>query len=324
MIDKKPNLSVEINGIDMVTPLVLASGCCGYATELNEIEGFSWDFVGAVVLKSLSLNPRLGKAAPRIAETPAGMLNAIGLQNAGVDEFVKTTVPRLMSVPSPIVVSIIGETVDEYWQVAERLADCDVFVALEVNVSSPNIERGGIEFGIDTSMVAEVTAAVRRVWTKPLWMKLSPHATDIKSVAEACESEGADAVALINTLPAMAIDVSVCPPRPVLGENFGGLSGPAIKPVAVRKVFEVAKQFKARERRAAVIGMGGVWDEMDVLEFMVAGASCVQLGTVLFSNPNAAAEIARGLASHMAKMADESGDDLWLDVNYWTNSIQLR
>ncbi|GBC97562.1 Dihydroorotate dehydrogenase B (NAD(+)), catalytic subunit [bacterium HR17] len=308
------NLSVTVTGIPMRTPLILASGCCGYGEEMERLEGWRWDCVGAVVLKGVTLNPRRGNPPPRVAETAAGMLNSIGLQNIGADALVQKINEQLHRLPVPLIANVNGETVDEFVQVCEKLRHADALAAVEVNISCPNIAKGGIEFGMEPETAAEVVAAVRQVWRKPLWVKLSPEPHAIAEIADACVVAGADALCLCNTFPALAIDTRFVPPQPRLGTAFGGLSGPAIKPIVVRKVFLVAQRLRQQGKSVPLIGVGGIWSGADVLEYFAAGATAVQLGTVLFSDPLAPVRIVDELTTTLHRFAEQTHDPRWRDI----------
>lgn len=316
------NLSVSVSGLTLRTPLILASGCCGYGEEMERIEGWSWENVGAVVLKGITLNPRVGNPPHRIAEVPAGMLNSIGLQNTGVMELVKKVNETLWKLPVHLIANVNGETVDEYAKVCEALNGAEAIKAVELNISCPNIQKGGIEFGLHPETAEEVVKTVRSVWRKPLWVKLSPEPHNIADIAEACVNAGADALSLCNTFPAMAIDVSQLPPKPKLGTVFGGLSGPAIKPIIVRKVFLVSQRLKLMGSNVPVIGVGGVWSGKDVLEYLAAGATAVQLGTVLFSDPLAPARIVKELKDLLQSFAERSNDEHWLDIRNFVGIME--
>ncbi len=308
------NFSVTITGLTMRTPLILASGCCGYGIEMNRIAGWSWDCVGAVVLKGITLKPRVGNPPHRIAEAAAGMLNSIGLQNIGADELVRKVNEQLHRLPVPLIANVNGETLDEFVQVCQRLRDAEAIAAAELNISCPNIERGGIEFGLEPKTAGEVVKAVKAVWEKPLWVKLSPEPHTIADIAQACVEAGADALCLCNTFPALAIDTRTFPPKPQLGTAFGGLSGPAIKPIVVRKVFLVHRGLKGRGLTTPLIGIGGIWSAHDVLEYLSVGATAVQLGTVLFSDPLAPVRIIKELTDLLQRFAQQDGDKRWLDI----------
>lgn len=310
----KINLSVSVTGLTLQTPLILASGCCGYGIEMERIRDWRWDCVGAVVLKGVTLKPRIGNPPHRIAETVGGMLNSIGLQNIGVDALLQKVNDELHRLPIPLIANVNGETVDEYVQVCERLGNTKAILAVELNISCPNVERGGIMFGLEPETASEVVRAVRSVWEKPLWVKLSPEPHAISDIAEVCVEAGADALCLCNTFPALAIDTSVLPPKPKLGSTFGGLSGPAIKPIVMRKVFLVHRRLQECGKEVPIIGIGGIWTANDVLEYLSAGATAVQLGTVLFSDPLAPVRIVGELTALLQRFASETQDNRWLDI----------
>jgi dihydroorotate dehydrogenase (NAD+) catalytic subunit len=279
----KPDLTVNLAGIPLRNPVMTASGTFGYGEEFAEYVNL--ESIGAFVTKGLSLKPRAGNPTPRIVETPGGMLNAIGLQNVGIDAFIAKKVPFLRTVNTPAIANFFGNTVDEYAELARRLDEIPEVAALEVNISCPNVKQGGIVFGTDPDCAAGVVAACRAVTIKPLIVKLSPNVTDIVAMARACEDAGADCLSLINTLTGMAIDLNKR--RPVLANITGGFSGPAIKPIALRMVWQVAKAVKV-----PIIGIGGIMNATDALEFILAGATAVQVGTASFINPGAAQQIA--------------------------------
>lgn len=282
----KPDMSVEIAGLNLRNPVMTASGTFGYGEEFSQYVNL--ETIGAFVTKGLSLKPRAGNPTPRIVETPGGMLNAIGLQNVGIDAFIQKKVPFLRSINTPAIANFFGYTPEEYAELAARLDSIPEVAALEVNISCPNVKQGGIVFGTDPGCAASVVKACRAATSKPLIVKLSPNVTDIVEMALACEGAGADALSVINTLTGMAIDLERR--RPVLANITGGLSGPAIKPVALRMVWQVSKVVKV-----PVIGIGGIMSATDALEFMLAGATAVQVGTASFVNPGAAQEIAEGM-----------------------------
>ncbi|MCX7968819.1 MAG: dihydroorotate dehydrogenase [Armatimonadetes bacterium] len=316
-------ISVTVTGLTLQTPLILASGCCGYGEEMERIEGWRWEHVGAVVLKGITLNPRIGNPPHRIAETTAGILNSIGLQNIGVKELLTKVNERLWKLPVHLIANVNGATVEEYVRVCEILKEAESIKAVELNISCPNVQRGGLEFGSHTETAAEVVRAVRSVWDKPLWVKLSPEPQNIADIAEACVNAGADALCLCNTFPAMAIDFSLLPPRPKLGTPFGGLSGPAIKPIVLRKVFLVAQRLKQQGLTVPIIGIGGIWTGADVLEYFAVGANAVQIGTVLFSDPLSPARIVKELKKLMQGFAERTGDDRWLDIRNFVGSVEI-
>jgi len=282
-------LGVEIAGIRMKTPVMTASGTFGFGMEYSDFVDLNQ--VGAVVVKGTTLAPRAGNTGRRIAETPAGMLNSIGLENPGVDEFLRNILPQLSCYDVPVIVNISGNTVEDYGELAQRL-DVPGITALEVNISCPNVKQGGIAFGTNCDSAASVIRMVKQNTSLPVIAKLSPNVTDIVVMAQAVEAAGADAISLINTLLGMAIDVNSW--KPVLGNIVGGLSGPAVKPVAVRMVWQVAKAVKV-----PLIGMGGIMTAADAIEFLLAGASAVAVGTANFVNPRAVTDVAEGIKNYL-------------------------
>ncbi|QEP44843.1 dihydroorotate dehydrogenase [Ectothiorhodospiraceae bacterium BW-2] len=289
-----PALALDFCGLSMSSPLVLLSGCVGFGEEYTRIEGFSNREVGAVCLKGTTLEPRLGNAPHRLYETPQGMLNAIGLQNPGARYVVDTILPQLDFSETRFIANLSGSTLEEYVEVA-RIFDNSPIDAVEINISCPNVKRGGAAFGNDPEMSAKVVAAVRKVTTKPLITKLSPNQTDIADNARRCLEAGSDALAVINTLMGMAIDINAR--RAVLGNNQGGVSGPAIKPVALLKVHQVYQVCKAHQ--IPIIGQGGVSSANDAIEFLIAGATAVGVGTALFYDPLICPKINRGIADYL-------------------------
>lgn len=282
-------LDIQIAGIKMKNPLMAASGTFGFGLEYA---GFvDLNQVGAVVVKGLSLQPRDGNQGRRIAETPSGMLNAIGLENPGVDAFVNRILPQLAKVDVPVIANISGSTIEEYRLMAEKVSVPGV-AAIEVNISCPNVKNGCLAFGVEAATAAEVTQTVKKATKLPVIVKLSPNVTDIVSIAKAVEAAGADALSLINTLLGMAIDIRTW--RPVLGNTVGGLSGPAVKPVALRMVWQVSQAVSI-----PVIGMGGIMTGEDAVEFLLAGASAVAIGTANLVNPCAMADITAGLQAYV-------------------------
>lgn len=284
------NLKVKIGKLEMQNPVMTASGTFGYGTEFAEFVDLG--SLGAVVMKGISVTPRDGNPPPRIHETACGMLNAIGLQNVGLKKFIKEKLPHIKKHKVKVIANILGSTAEEYIKLAREL-DAAGLDAIEMNVSCPNVNKGGIEFCAEPSMLGRLVEKVRAaVKSSTLIVKLSPSATDIRVPARICEDEGADAVSLINTIPGMAIDIAT--KRPVLANVIGGLSGPAIKPVAVRMVWQVSKAVKI-----PVIGMGGIRDASDAIEFLLAGATAVAVGTANFVNPRATADIIDGIEKYM-------------------------
>jgi dihydroorotate dehydrogenase (NAD+) catalytic subunit len=297
------DLSVRIGALRLRTPIMSASGCFGYGVEYADAVDLSR--LGAVVVKGLFLAERPGHPPPRIVETPAGMLNAIGLQGIGVHRFVREKMPELRARGATVVVNVCGTTIDEYVEVARIVSDVEGVAALELNISCPNIKEGGISFGCHLGNTHQVVAAVRRATPLPLIPKLTPNVTDVASFAKAAEEAGADAVSLVNTFLAMAIDVETRRPR--LSNVTGGLSGPAIRPIAVRMVYECARRV-----RIPVIGMGGIASAADVLEFLIAGATAVQVGTANFVDPFIWGKLESGLLDYMGRhrlerLADVTG-----------------
>ena len=285
-LGKRPRLAVEIAGIKLKNPVMPASGTFGYGEEYAPY--LDLNRLGAIVTKGLSLNPKAGNNTPRICETVSGMLNAIGLQNVGVDAFVTHKMPFLEQINSPVIVNFFGNTQEEYAEVAARLDDVPGVAGLEMNISCPNVKQGGIVFGTEAEAAHAVVSLVRKRTSKPLIVKLSPNVTDIRVLARAVEDAGADGISLINTLTGMAVDVKTRKPR--LANTIGGLSGPAIRPVAVRLVHQVVQEVKV-----PVIGVGGIARAMDALEFLIVGASAVQVGTANFVDPNAMETVIDGL-----------------------------
>jgi dihydroorotate dehydrogenase (NAD+) catalytic subunit len=287
----KPDMTVNLAGIPLRNPVMTASGTFGYGAEFAEYVNL--ERIGAFVTKGLSLKPRAGNPTPRIVETPGGMLNAIGLQNVGIDAFISRKVPFLRTVNTPAIVNFFGNTIDEYAELALRLDEIPEVAGLEVNISCPNVKQGGIVFGTDPDCAFDVVTACRAATIKPLIVKLSPNVTDVVAMARACEDAGADCLSLINTLTGMAIDLNKR--RPVLANITGGFSGPAIKPIALRMVWQVAKAVKV-----PVIGIGGIMNAIDALEFILAGATAIQVGTASFINPGTAQQIAADMESWLS------------------------
>lgn len=277
------NLKSDIGGLTLLNPVMTASGTFGYGSEYAGLADLSQ--IGAIIVKGTSLNAREGNPYPRMAETPSGMLNAVGLQNKGVDYFVEHIYPEICSLPTKIIVNVSGASPADYSAVCERLEPLDKVAGVEINVSCPNVKQGGMAFGTTCEGVEEVTREARRKFSRTMIVKLSPNVTDIASIACAAEAAGADSVSLINTLLGMAVDVERR--RPVLSTVTGGLSGPCVRPVAVRMVWQVAKAVGI-----PVIGLGGITSGRDALEFIMAGASAVQVGTYNFVDPSSASRIA--------------------------------
>jgi len=298
---QRPDMSVTLAGIPMRNPVMTASGTFGYGAEFADY--LDLESIGAMITKGLSLKPKAGNDTPRIVETPGGMLNAIGLQNVGIDAFIQQKLPYLKDVNTPVIVNLYGNTLEEYGEVASRLDGLPGVAGVEVNISCPNVKQGGIVFGTDPCAAQDVVCLVKKNTSKPLIVKLSPNVTDVVLMAKACADAGADALSLINTLTGMAIDLDRR--RPVLANVTGGLSGPAIKPVALRMVWQVARCVKL-----PIIGIGGIMNGRDALEFMLAGASAVQVGTASFLDPGAAQRIANEMEQYLIERKIESVSSL--------------
>lgn len=289
-------LSVDFCGLTLNSPLVLLSGCVGFGEEYTRVKGFSNREVGAICLKGTTLAPRLGNPPHRVWETPMGMLNAIGLQNPGVDHVVREILPALDFGETRFIANVSGSTIEEYHEVTRRFDDSPID-AIEINISCPNVKQGGVAFGNDPDMSARVVQTCRAVTDKPLITKLSPNQTDIAENARRCIDAGSDAFAVINTLMGMAIDIESR--TPVIGNNQGGLSGPAIKPIALLKVHQVARV--CREHGIPIIGQGGVTTPEDAIEFLIAGASAVGVGTALFYDPLICQRINQGILDYLQR-----------------------
>jgi len=287
-----PDLSVDIGGLKLKNPILTASGTFGYGEEYASF--INLNDLGAIIVKGLSLKPRMGNPPPRIIETASGMLNAIGLQNVGVHAFIEKKMPYLRTLEVPVIANILGENAEEYRQIAELLSRAPGVAALEVNISCPNVSKGGIAFGANPDSAMDVVRRVKTVTDLPVIVKLSPNVTDIAMIAEAVESAGADALSLINTITGMSVDIERRIPH--LKNITGGLSGPAIKPIALRMVWQVVNRVKI-----PVIGVGGIMDASDALEFLIVGATAVQIGTANFINPQSTIHILNGLLAYMEK-----------------------
>ena len=291
---KQQKLAVDFCGLSLTSPLVLLSGCVGFGEEYTRVAGFSNRDVGAICLKGTTLEPRLGNRPHRVAETPAGMLNAIGLQNPGTDYVINEILPALDFTETRFIANVSGSTVEEYAAVTRRFDDSPID-AIEINISCPNVKEGGVTFGNDPEMSARVVTACRAVTSKPLITKLSPNQTDIADNARRCIDAGSDGFAVINTLMGMAIDIEQR--TPVIGNNQGGLSGPAIKPVALLKVHQVHQVCKPHD--IPIIGQGGITTATDAIEFLIAGATTIGIGTALFYDPLVCNKINRGIVNYL-------------------------
>lgn len=286
------NTAIQIGGITLKNPVMTASGTYGYGLEYSDFIDLSK--LGGIVVKGTTLNPRQGNPYPRMAETPSGMLNAVGLQNKGVEYFCSEIYPSIKDIDTHMIVNVSGSTVEDYMATAERIAELDEIPAIELNISCPNVKEGGMAFGVTCAGAAEVVRAVRKVYPKTLIVKLSPNVTDITEIARAVEAEGADSISMINTLLGMAIDVKSR--KPILSTVTGGLSGPAVKPVALRMVWQTAKVVSI-----PIIGMGGISSCEDAIEFLLAGASAVQVGTYNFVDPTITTKIASGIEDYLVQ-----------------------
>lgn len=301
------DLKVNIAGVVLKNPIITASGTYGFGHEYSEFYPLS--ALGGISCKGITLKERAGNPPPRIAETASGMLNAVGLQNPGVDYFMQHDLTWLRQQGTVIVANIAGNTPEEYCNMAEKLSASDVDM-IELNISCPNVKHGGVQFGTSCDTVGAITREVRRHCTKPLMVKLSPNVADIASIALAAESEGADALSLINTLTGMRIDIQTG--RPIIRNNTGGLSGPAVFPVAVRMVWQVASAVKI-----PVVGMGGICTWQDAVEMLIAGAAALQVGTALFSDPYAPVKIIKGIDAYLDQKGIESVAQLSGSVQPW-------
>ena len=287
----KLNLKVKIGSLELKNPVMVASGTFGSGEEYGNLVDLNK--LGAIVTKSITLRPRKGNPPPRLVETPSGILNSIGLQNDGIETFIKDKIPFLNKVKTAVIVSIAAHSINDYAEIAGRLNKIKRVDALEINISCPNV-RGGLEFSKEPDSASAVVAAVKNRTSKPIITKLSPNVKDISEIAMAVQEAGSDAVSLVNTFTGMAVDIET--KMPVLGNVVGGLSGPAIKPIALHMVWETARRV-----RIPVIGIGGIMDYRDALEFIIAGASAVQIGTANFVNPKAAVEIIAGIEGYMRR-----------------------
>jgi dihydroorotate dehydrogenase (NAD+) catalytic subunit len=292
LMEYETDLKVNIAGIELKNPVMTASGTFGYALEFEKVTDLNR--LGAIVVKGLSLKPTKGNPPPRIAETPCGMLNAIGLENIGVDAFINEKLPLLDKISTPIIVNIYGKKIDDYAKLAVIIDSVAGIAGIEINISCPNVTCGGMAFGVDPGSAHGVVSAVRDRTTKPLIVKLTPNVSDIAEIALSVEKAGADSISLINTITGMAIDIETRQSK--LANVTGGLSGPAIKPIALRMVWEVAQKVKV-----PVIGIGGIMTGADALEFLIAGATAVQVGTAGFIDPNAGVSIIEGIEAYLAK-----------------------
>ena len=301
----KNTITTEFLGLDLASPIVLLSGCVGFGDEYTRLEGFSNADIGGAVLKGTTLEPRLGNVPHRVYETPSGMLNSIGLQNPGAHEVVKNILPSLEPFETHFIANVSGSTIDEYIEVC-RIFDQSNISAIELNISCPNVKKGGMEFGNDPEMSAQVVEACKAATSKPIITKLSPNQADIKESARKCIDAGSDALSVINTITGMAIDIES--KRPVLGNISGGLSGPAIKPIALQKVMQVYEV--AGPQNIPIMGQGGISSVEDALEFIIAGASTIGIGTALFIDPLICNKINVGLEKYLVAQGLSSLNEL--------------
>jgi dihydroorotate dehydrogenase (NAD+) catalytic subunit len=286
------DLSVQLGKIQLKNPVMTASGTFGYGTEYSDFMDLSR--IGGIIVKGTTLRERQGNQYPRMSETPSGMLNAVGLQNKGIDYFIKKIYPEIKDVNTGIFVNVSGSTIDDYVQTAEMLNDLENIPGIELNISCPNVKEGGMAFGTSCYSAAQIVKSVRSVYKKELMVKLSPNVTSISEIALAVEAEGADSVSLINTLLGMAVDAEKR--KPILSTVTGGLSGPAVKPVALCMVWQVAKAVKI-----PVVGMGGIMNAQDAIEFIIAGASAIQIGTANFIDPTVSVKVLEGIEEYLIR-----------------------
>ena len=297
----KPDMRVNIGGMELQNPVLTASGTFGYAREFDHL--IDLNRLGGIVVKGLSLRPTKGNPPPRIVETACGMINAIGLENVGIEGFITEKLPFLQDLFPPVIVNIYGQLEEDYRQLAARINEVTAIDGIEVNISCPNVKAGGMAFGVDPQAAFSVIRAVRDQTSKPVIVKLSPNVTDITEIATAVEEAGADCLSLINTISAMAVDIETR--RPKIANIVGGLSGPAIKPVALRMVWQVAQKSKI-----PIIGIGGIMAAQDALEFLIAGATAIQVGTANFVNPHATTDIIDGIEAFLAEQGIASVIDI--------------
>ena len=297
----RPDMRVNIGGIELQNPVMTASGTFGYAREFEHL--IDLNRLGGIIVKGLSLEPTKGNPPPRIVETACGMINAIGLENVGIERFITDKLPFLQRLSPPVFVNIYGKLEAEYRQLTARINDVEAIAGIEVNISCPNVKAGGMAFGVNPRAAFKVVRAVREQTAKPVMVKLSPNVTDITEIAAAVEEAGVDSISLINTLTAMAIDIDTR--RPKIANIIGGLSGPAIKPVALRMVWQVAQK-----ARIPIIGIGGIMTFEDALEFLIAGATAVQIGTANFVNPHTTVEIVVGIEAFLSERDISSVKDI--------------
>ena len=301
------NMKVNIAGVELKNPVITASGCFGFGREYDCVYPLSR--LGGISLKGMTFQEKLGNPPPRIAETPSGMLNSVGLQNPGVEHFLKYDMPYLATQDTVKIANIAGSCVEDYCALAERLSESEIDL-FELNISCPNVKQGGVQFGTSCAGVEDITKAVRAHCKKPLMVKLSPNVTDISEIALAAESAGADAVSMINTLTGMRIDINT--KRPIIHNNTGGFSGPALLPIAVRMVWQTYQKVKI-----PIVGLGGISTWQDAVEMLLAGATALQIGTVLFTDPYAPVKITEGLTNYMDKNGVKTLSELTGAMRPW-------
>lgn len=294
------HLAIDLPGLSLKNPIMPASGCFGFGREYSKF--YDLNQLGAIIIKAATADARLGNATPRVAETTAGMLNAIGLQNPGVEKIIATELPYLAKYDIPIIANVAGSTIEEYEAVTHALTKSTDIAAIELNISCPNVKLGGVQFGTDPALASEVTRRVKAQSHVPVYVKLSPNVTNIVEIAKAVEAAGADGLTMINTLTGLQLDLKTR--RPVLANTIGGLSGPAIKPVAIRMIYQVRQEVSI-----PIIGMGGITNAEDVLEFLLAGASAVAIGTANFQNPFICPEVIADLPNVLTKYGFSSVED---------------
>lgn len=294
-------LDISIGNLKFKNPVLTASGTFGYGPEFEDF--INIDDLGGIIVKGTTLEPRQGNKYPRMAETPSGMLNAVGLQNKGIEDFVKEIYPRIKHYNTNIIVNVSGSNIEDYIKVCEMLNPLENIPAIELNISCPNVKEGGMAFGTSCSSAAQITKAIRNVYNKTLIVKLSPNVTNISEIAKTVEDEGADAVSLINTLLGMAIDAKTR--KPILSTITGGLSGPAVKPIALRMVWQVSKAVKI-----PIIGLGGIMNATDAIEFFLAGATAIQIGTANFIDPTISVKVVNGINEYLEENNFKSIDEI--------------
>jgi len=316
------DLRITLAGLKLKIPIIAASGTFGYGDEYNKLSGFDASEFGAITLKGTTLKPRLGNPTPRLVETASGLINSIGLENVGVEKLVEEILPRLKNLDTIIIANIAGDTLEEYGEVAAALERSDAVSALEVNISCPNVKEGGKAFGKNPVVAGKVMELVKRASNKVIIAKLTPEVTDIAEIAEACIDGGAQVISLINTYPAIAIDISTG--KAILGNNFGGLSGPAIKPIALSKVYQVYQRIREKELNIPIIGGGGIWNGNDAIEFMLAGADAVSIGTAIMANPFTHRDILVFMEKYLRDLSQKERNEGYLKISSIVGKLELN